>query len=172
MALLEIIQARQSIRHYRADPIEEEKLSLILEAGRLAPSARNRQDWKFVVVRDKALIQKLVHACCDQKFVGGAPAFLAVCTDNHSVMQCGQPSGTVDCSIALSFMMLQAAALGLGTCWLGSFREEEVKALLRIPAAYTVVAATPLGYPATKEDGKGRKPISEVVVYDDQWANG
>ena len=79
MQLIDAIKARQSIRRYESRPVEEEKLNQVLEAGRLAPSAMNQQDWKFVVVRDKALIAQLVPACCDQGFVGEAPVFLAVC---------------------------------------------------------------------------------------------
>jgi len=169
LCLLDLIRARQSVRGYKPDAVEEEKLSLVIEAGRLAPSAMNQQDWKFVIVREKELIEKLMHACYEQRFVGEAPVFLALCTDNHGTMRCGQPAGTIDCSIALSFMMLQAAELGLGTCWLGSFRENAVREILKIPDSYSVVATTPLGYPTVVGVEKGRKPLEEVVAYDDHW---
>ena len=170
MELLKLIELRRSVRAYQSKPVENEKLALVLEAGRLAPSARNGQDWKFVVVQDKALIEKLVPACCDQKFVGEAPAFLAICSDDHGLMRCGQPVDTVDCSIALSFMMLQAAELGLGTCWLGSFYEDAVREILHIPEQYRVVAVTPLGYPVSEPKQRPRKPIEVLVAQDDQWA--
>lgn len=164
MTVLEAIQARESIRGYAARPIEPVKLSRVLEAGRLAPTAANNQAVKTVVVQDPDILRKLVDACCGQAFVGTAPAFLAVCSDVSREMRCGQQVSTVDCSIALSFMMLEAAELGLGTCWLGSFLEEEVRKLLRVPAAYRIVAVTPLGYPAVEGAHKEKKPLEKFAL--------
>ena len=142
MTVMEAIEARRSIRKYQPVPIEPEKLSRVLEAGRLAPSARNAQIWQFVLVRDAGLRQKLVAACCDQGMVGEAPAVLVVCATQTSTMACGQERSSIDCAIALSFMMLEAAEQGLGTCWLGAFHADQVSQVLGLPQHYIPVAVS------------------------------
>jgi len=167
MDVLAAIKARRSIRSYGAREVEEEKLNRVLEAGRLAPSASNRQDWKFIVVRDQETRKRLVEAAGGQKFLGTAPVVLVVCgTDPDKVMLCGQPAYAIDASIALSFMILEACELGLGTCWLGHFDEKQVKEILGIPAGVRVVAMTPLGYPAESPAARPRKKPDEVVSYE------
>lgn len=166
MDVMTAIKSRRSIRAYKCTEVEEEKLNLILEAARLSPSARNLQNWKFIVVRDKKLRERLVEAAAGQKFVGEAPVTLIACaTAPERVMTCGQPANTIDLSIALSFMMLVAAELGLGTCWLGSFYEDKVKEVLNLPEGYRVVAMTPLGYPDENPTQRPRKSIEEIVEY-------
>lgn len=166
MDVMTAIKSRRSIRAYKSTEVEEEKLNLILEAARLSPSARNLQNWKFIVVRDKKLRERLVEAAAGQKFVGEAPLTLIACaTAPERVMTCGQPANTIDLSIALSFMMLEAAELGLGTCWLGSFYEDKVKEVLNLPEGYRVVAMTPLGYPDENPAQRPRKSIEEIVEY-------
>ncbi len=167
MDVFSAIQARRSIRAYSAREVEQEKLNRVLEAGRLAPSANNRQDWKFIVVRDRETRNRLVEAAGGQKFLGTAPVVLVICgTEPEKVMMCEQPAYTVDASIALSFMILEACELGLGTCWLGHFDENKVKEILGIPAGVRVVAMTPLGYPAESPAARPRKRPEEVVSYD------
>lgn len=167
MEVFEAIKARRSIRAYEAREVEEEKLRRVLEAGRLAPSANNRQDWRFIVVRDPEKRKKLVEAAGGQAFVGTAPVVLVVCgTEPEKVMYCGQPAYTVDATIALSFMILEACELGLGTCWLGHFDEQRVKEILGIPEKVRVVAMTPLGYPAESPTARPRKSLDEVVSYE------
>jgi len=168
MDVFTAISNRRSIRKYSSKPVEEEKLMKVLEAGRLSPSANNRQNWKFIVVRDEETRKKLAAACGNNTFVAEAPVTLVICgimTDND-IMMCGQPRHTVDCSIATSFMILQAYELGLGTCWLGAFREPEVKEILNIPDNVRVVAITPLGYPDQEPVSRGRKSLNEVVCFD------
>ena len=165
MTVMEAILARKSIRRYLTQDVEAEKLEKILEAGRLAPSARNAQNWHFTVVRDAALRSRLADACCGQTFVAQAPVVLVLSAQGLNKMTCGQMRETVDCSIALSFMMLEAADLGLGTCWLGAFHADEVKSLLQLPEQDTVIAVSPLGYPAATEPPKPRKEMDEIVLY-------
>lgn len=161
------IRERRSIRVYREDPVEEEKLALVLEAARIAPSARNRQEWKFVVVRDPATRERLGAAAPYGKFLAQAPvAIIACATEGEFVMSCGQIAGTVDTSIALAQMILQAQELGLGTCWLGAYDEAAIKAILQIPATARVVAITPLGYPAESPEARPRKALEEIVSYE------
>lgn len=163
MTVLEAIQSRRSIRRYSSRPVEPEALERVLEAGRLAPSARNQQTWHFTVVRDSALRQQLMAACREQPQVGQAPVTLVIWSDVDRKMDCGQSAATVDCSIALSFMMLQATAEGLGTCWLGAFSAPEVQRVLSLPATATVVAVTPLGYPEEAPEARPRKTAAEVI---------
>ena len=166
MTVAEAIGGRRSIRSYLPREVEAEKLEAVLEAGRLAPSARNRQEWRFVAVTDPTLRERLAQAAHGQEFVAQAPVVLVICdTGGEYTMTCGQPGGTVDCSIALSFMMLQATELGLGTCWLGKYDEQSVREILDIPNAARVVAMTPLGYPAEDPAPRPRKQTAEVVTF-------
>jgi nitroreductase len=167
MDIQNAIRGRRSIRSYRDTPVEKEKLLQVLEAGRLAPSAKNRQEWKFIAVTDPAAKLRLVEAGYGKKFLAEAPVVIVACaTEVEYVMACGQPAGTVDVSIALSFMLLQAHELGLGTCWLGNFSEAAVKEILDIPAAVRVVAMTPLGYPADDPAARPRKSLEQVVSFE------
>lgn len=167
MDVFTAIQGRRSIRKYSPRPVEESVLGKVLEAARLSPSANNRQNWKFIVVRDKNTIVKLMEAAGSQTFVSEAPVILVSCgTDPEGVMMCGQHRYTVDLSIATAYMILEAYEQGLGTCWLGRFDEKKVKEILDIPDAVRVVAVTPLGYPAEMPSPKPRKDFGEIVCYE------
>jgi nitroreductase len=167
MSVHAVITSRRSIRAYTNAPIEDEKLELVLEAARLSPSARNRQEWKFIVAKDAATRRKLGAASGDRQWVADAPVIVIACaTEAEYVMSCGQLAGTVDTSIAFAFLVLQAHELGLGTCWLGAFNEAEVKAILGIPQHVRVVAMTPLGYPAESPEAKPRKSLAEIVAWE------
>jgi len=168
MDVLIAIKTRKSVRKYLKRNVEEEKLTAILEAGRLAPSASNRQEWRFVVVRAPEKRVKLAEAANQQTFVGEAPVVIAACavTDAH-LMRCGQACYPIDVAIALDHMSLAAAELGLGTCWIGAFDEDQVKKILNIPQEIRVVALMPLGYPSDPSViSKNRLPLSEIVKHD------
>lgn len=164
MSVMDAIRMRESIRKYQEKPIEPEKLDQILEAGRLAPTASNSQATRVVVVQDRHRIQGLVPACCDQAFIGTAAAVLVVCSSAERTMTCGQAAATVDSSISLSFMQLQAAEFGIGSCWIGAFHPSRVAALLDIPPEYTVVAVSPLGYPAAEGRHVPYRSMDQFVV--------
>jgi nitroreductase len=166
MNLMEIIKGRRSIRSYIDKPVEKEKLEAVLEAARLAPSARNRQKWQFIVITDPAVKEVMAEACHNQPSVKQAPVCIVVVDEEPGVMSCGQPVDTVDASIAFSFLILKAHEEGLGTCWLGHFDKDKVKAGLGIPENMSVVAVTPLGYPAESPDARPRKALSEITRYD------
>jgi nitroreductase len=167
MSVQTAISERRSIRAYQDKPVEDDKLKLVLEAARLAPSARNRQEWKFIVVKDSETRKKLAAAANGKQFVAEAPVVIVACaTEAEYVMTCGQPAGTVDTSIALSFLILQAHELGLGTCWLGAYDENAVKEILSVPPHVRVVAMTPLGYPAQSPEAKPRKSLEEIVFFE------
>lgn len=167
MDVLTALSTRRSVRSYKDKEIEEEKLSRVLEAGRVSPSASNRQEWKFIAVRDKALRERLAEAARGQKFVGQAPVVIVTCaTESERVMACGQNTYTVDLSIATSYMILEAWEQGLGTCWLGAFFEDQVRKILDIPDNVRAVSMFPLGYPDEVPAQRPRKGIDQVVCYD------
>jgi len=164
---LEAIKKRQSVRSYQDKEIPEEILQQILEGGRLAPSACNNQPWKFIVVKDKKLKEKLITACKNQNFVGKASVVIVGCAINPSYkMGNGEYSYTIDLAIALEHMSLQAADLGLGTCWIGAFYQDQVKEILEIPDGVSVVALMPLGFPQALGTKTERKSLSEIICYD------
>jgi len=171
MYVMEAIKKRCSVRGYLDRPVEEEKLDKILEAARLAPSASNRQEWRFVVVQDRGARQRLMKAAKNQAFVGEAPVVIACCakTDNH-VMTCGQMCYPIDMAIAIEHMALEAVEEGLGTCWIGAFHEDQVKEILSIPQDIRVVELLALGYPAKSSLAhKDRLSIEEIVMHE-RWS--
>jgi len=169
MNVMESIRNRRSIRSYERRPVEEEKLAAVLEAGRLAPSASNRQEWRYVVVRDPETRAKLADAANGQKFVGEAPVVLVACakTDRHR-MPCGELCYPIDVAISLDHMALKAVEEGLGTCWIGAFDPAAVKKLLGIPDEVSVVELMPLGYPAGEPAPRTRLSTDEIVMYE-KW---
>ena len=167
MQLKEIIKKRESVRNYEDRPVPKEKLERVLEAARFAPSANNRQPWKFIVVEEKKHRQELAEAANGQAFVGQATiVIVAVATNPEHIMSCGVPSHPVDLAIALDHMSLAAVDEGLGTCWIGAFSQERVKDLLKIPQEHKVVALLPLGFPHQQRGMKQRKPLKEIVCYE------
>lgn len=164
MNVFEAVSKRRSIRKYKDTEVEDEKLQNILEVARIAPSAANRQEWKFIIVKDKETREKLVEAANGQTFVAEAPVTIVACsTESERVMPCGQYAYTVDLSIAVSFMILEATELGLGTCWLGAYDEEKVRNILQIPERIRVPAMFTLGYADESPHQRPRKHISEII---------
>jgi nitroreductase len=168
MDVYEAIASRKSIRAFQEKDVPEEMISRLLEAARLAPSASNRQEWRFIVVRDPATRKKLSVAARGQKFVGEAPLILACCaeTDGH-VMACGQTCYPIDVAIAIDHITLCATADGLGTCWIGAFDESKAKKVLEIPEQIRVVGLLPVGYPEDPSRlEKSRLPFKDIVRYE------
>jgi nitroreductase len=169
MDVVEAIRARRSIRKYKSTPIPEETLINIFKAVRLSPSAKNIQPWKFIIVRDEEKKRRLIQACNNQKFIAEAPVIVAACAlcdEAYALMGGYMSSFSVDLAIAMDHLMLTAINYGLGTCWIGSFKEEKVKEVLDVPAHVRVVALTPLGYPNENPNASGRKPLNEIICYD------
>lgn len=169
MDLFEAIRQRRSVRVYADKPVEKENLNKIFEVARLAPSACNFQEWRFVVVTDKAKREALMKAANNQKFVAEAPVVIVCCaeTDEHR-MRCGELCYPIDVAIAIDHITLSAVALGLGTCWIGSFYPDKVRKILNIPETVKVVELLTLGYPADSPCPKSRKSIEEIVHYE-EW---
>jgi len=167
MNIYQTIEKRRSVRVYKEDPVSEKILNKILEAGRLAPSAHNSQEYKFVVVKDAEKRKKLAEAA-DQKFVGRAPIIIiALSLEPDHLLSSGVPAYALDLGIALDHMTLAAVEEGLATCWIGAFSQEKVKRVLNVPPELKVVALLPLGYPDDAPSPKSRKSIEELVCYEE-----
>ncbi len=174
MDVIEAIYKRRSVRSYKSDPIPDDILQQLLEVLRAAPSAANKQPWKFIVVTDENLRKQLVNDCRGQKFLGQAPVVIVGCgIPGQAYIGIGGDSSRdavdVDLAIAIDHLTLAAVSFGLGTCWIGAFTEKMVKKTLNIPDDYKVVALTPLGYPESPDlisflDNSKRKPLSEIIV--------
>ena len=163
------IKMRRSIRHYKDKPVEWEKLKKVMEAGRLAPSAGNMQEWKFVVISDKNTREKLAMAA-HSGFVAEAPLVIVACaTITDCVLESGQLAYPLDVAIAVDHMTLKAVEEGLGTCWVGSFDERKVKVVLNIPDDVRVVTLLTLGYPKYVPGPRKRKKLEEIVAYE-EWS--
>ena len=158
MSLLEVIFKRRSIRRYKRQPIPDDVLKNILEAGRLAPSANNLQPWHFIVVTDQKLKEGLISGIWN-RFIKDAPVVIVGCGDKRSKWS------TVDVAIALENMVIAAAAQGVGSCWIGDFDEGKVKSLLNIPNHLKVVAMITLGYPDEEPEMPSKKRLEEIVHY-------
>lgn len=167
MDVYEAIKTRRSVRAYQDKPIPEEVLNRILEAARLAPSAGNRQDWKFIVVKDPETRKAIATASRNQQFIAEAPVVIvAVSLNPDRIMSCEVPAYAVDLAIAVDHITLAATAEGLGTCWIGAFSQGEMKKILNVPDKYKIVTLTPLGYPADSPRPKVRKSLEEIVCYE------
>ena len=157
------IRGRCSVRVFVDRPVDEEALRRVLDTGRLAPSARNRQARKIIVVRD-AERRSALAAAADQLWIAKAPVLLAVVgTEPECIMHCGVPADPVDCAIAIDLMTLAAVAEGLGTCWLGHFNQDACCELLEVPPGARIIELVAMGYPAAEPTPKHRKPFDEVV---------
>ena len=167
MEVMDAMRKRRSIRDYEDRPVPEEKGQKILEAARLAPSASNRQRWKFIIVRDGERRQELARAAGGQKHIAVAPVVIAaVATMPEYVMRCGVPAYAVDLAIAVDHMTLAAVNEGLGTCWIGAFSQEQARDILGVPEDYRIVALLPLGFQGQAGPTKTRKSLEEIVCYE------
>jgi nitroreductase len=169
MDVKDAVTQRRSVRAYSDRDIAETVLKKILDTARFAPSASNRQEWRFVAVRDKTKKMKLAEAARNQQFVATAPVVLACCalTDHH-VMTCSQKCYPIDLAIIIDHITLLAVEEGIGSCWIGAFYEEQVKKILDIPEDVRVVELLTLGYPADTPNEKTRLSLSEIV-FEERW---
>ena len=179
MEFSEVIKVRHSCRAYLEDDIPREVLNEILQAGLSAPSAQNRQPWRYIVVQDKPLIKKIAfHSIVGATnfFIKDAPVVIVACADLDSALRFnGQEYYLVDVAISFQQMMLAAWNHGIGSCWLAAFDEKALKKLLDIPEKHRVVGMSPFGFPKDKNfyakmisffAGAGkRKALDQVVVF-------
>ncbi len=165
MKVFEAVQSRRSVRAYEPEPIPEEVLMKILESGRLAPSASNRQPWHFIIVKDPEK-KKVLSEGRYAHFLKDTPVVIAGCGD----AELSPRWYAVDVTIALQQMVLTATEEGIGTCWIGSFDEESVRKCLKVPERFKVVAMLAMGYPKDKLDltallarSKSRNALKEIT---------
>ena len=174
MDFYEVVKTRRSVRAYADKPIPDPVLERVLGAARAAPSGSNRQPTRFILVRDPGAREALVPHCGGQTFIAQAPAVVVACGRNlhyNRGKYMGDFAMLVDVSIAVDHLTLAARAEGLGTCWIGSFDNERLKAHLGIPDDFQVVALTPLGYPegnpfVETDDRLGL----DAIVRDERWS--
>ncbi|MFH1258538.1 MAG: nitroreductase family protein [Elusimicrobiota bacterium] len=169
MDFYQVVSLRRSIRKYQPAPVEGEKLSRILEAARIAPSAANRQPWHFIVIKDEAVKKRFKEAYGREWFYT-APLIICACSEPAKswVRRDGKKYFDVDIAIAFEHLVLAAAAEGLGTCWVGAFDPEAVKKILGLPEGIEPIALTPLGYPDEIPAPGERKSIKEIVRWN-RW---
>ena len=151
MEFYQVIKTRRSIRSYKKNEIPEDSMFRVLEAARIAPSGHNRQLWKFYIVKNEQRKKGIAEACDEQMWIADAPAVI-VAVGYHIPFSRGGYMGDMtfmmDVSIAFTQLVLAARAEGLGTCWIGAFSNDKVKAAMGLPVDENVVAVTPIGYPA------------------------
>ncbi|MCW4014155.1 MAG: nitroreductase family protein [Candidatus Bathyarchaeota archaeon] len=162
MNVIDAIKTRRSVRKYKPEPIPEEHLKTILESARLAPSAGNKQPWRFIVVRDDEKKRELAEKASNQLWIGDAGAVvvaLSMPKDDPSVYERWVER---DVMTAVEHMVLTAWELGYGTCWIGAFKQQDIKEALDIPENYWIINLLPIGVPDQKPEPRGRKPFSEL----------
>jgi len=168
MEVSEAIRVRRSVRSFSDEPVPSDALAKVLEAGRISPSASNKQPWHFIVVTDEGRRRGLSEGRY-AKFLTQCPAVIVGCGDRVRAEKWYK----VDVTIALQTMVLQATSEGLGTCWIGSFDGPSVRSLLKIPDNYEVVAMLAVGYPkgfSLKDkltQSTSRMPMEEIVSWEE-----
>jgi len=172
MDVFDAVKARRSVRAYDSKPVPRDILDKILEAARLAPSAGGIQPWHFIVVTEAAKREQLARGGRFARFLVESPVVIVGCGDKKA-----SPNWyVVDVAIAMQNMVLTATGEGLGTCWIGSFKERQVKEMLRVPENLTVVSLLALGYPkSNRRDLLGKmiklirkkKSLKEIVSFEE-----
>ncbi len=165
---MEIVKKRKSVRQFKPQPVEDEKIRQILECARLAPSARNLQCWHFIVIKQREKIARAARAGGSHNdWLKDAPVLIVACGDpKKSTEHNGIQYYIVDVAIATENLVLAATDLGLGTCWIANFDEDIARQELGIPDHIKVVAMSPLGYPNDLEPSPKRKPLDKIVHYE------
>lgn len=171
MDIFQVIRDRRSIRKYVNKEVEQEKVDQVLDAARLAPSWKNMQCWRFLVIRDEVNRDLLLEAVPDEnpgkKALAVAPVTIMLCADPREYdVENGIPYYVADGAIAFEHLCLAAHALGLGTCWIGWYDEAKIKEAFSIPDPIRVIGFTPLGYPDQEPKPRPRKSLDDIVHYD------
>jgi nitroreductase len=167
MQFQDLIKQRRSVRAYRPDPVEDEKLQQVLEAARLAPSAANYQPFQLIVVHTAGR-EEALKDLYQREWILQAPILILACGDPGQAWM--NPNGSsyllVDVAIAVDHLTLAAAELGLGTCWIASFDPVVAREAFQLPRDIESLILVPLGYPADEPQPKERKPLRELVRYE------
>jgi len=169
MEFEEVLRKRHSIREFREKEIPEEKIRKILELSNLSPSAGNLQARKVVLVKNRKTKEEIVQASLDQDFISKAPVVFVVCADvEESAAKYGgrgrELYSVQDATIFASYLQLAAISLGLSSCWIGAFKEEEIKRILNLPKELKPIGVIPVGYFAEKPFKTSRKDLDEIII--------
>ncbi len=169
MRFSQLITMRYSVRKFKNIPVEQQKLMLVLDAARLAPSAVNFQPWHFIVVTQPENLAK-IHLTYHREWFKTAPVIIIACADHSQSWKRnidGKDSAEIDVAIAIDHLTLQAADLNLGTCWVCNFDTQRCAEALKLPGFIEPVAMIPLGYPAEEEiPQKKRKLLDEIIHWE------
>lgn len=164
--VLDAIKRRRSVRRFDGAKIPREAMEQILEAGRWAPSGANAQPWRFIVVARKETLASVSDRCYYKFFksrhVGEAGAVVIICADPDA----GSKTYTIDAAISGTNMTLMATSLGIGSCWIGAFEEQNLKNMLHIPERLKIIALIAFGYEVGKASIPPRLPLSSIVHYE------
>jgi nitroreductase len=168
MDVFEAIKGRRSVRSFKSEQISDEVIERILEAAQWAPSAGDLQARDFIVVKDGVIKEALCHAAWDQEFIVEAPVDIVVCAnEKRASLRYGARGRELYCILdaaaAVQNLMLGAYALGLGTCWVGAFDDDEVKRVLNLPEWERPIAIIPIGYPDERPKPTPRLPLDRVM---------
>ena len=171
MDLLEAIKGRRSIRSFKSDDVTEEEVDLLIEAATMAPSAGNIQPWEFIIIRTAEMKKRLAEAAYEQSFIEEAPVVIVVCANEDRSSQRYGERGKVlyclqDTAAAIQNMLLTVYSLGLGSCWIGAFKEDKVREVLNVPTGIKPVAIVPIGHPARVGILRQKRPTEQIVHHE------
>jgi nitroreductase len=168
MEYSELIASRYSVRAYRSEPVEDEKLERVLEAARLAPTACNRQPFQIIVIHTREREKELSRIYHQPWFVQAPLILCAVGLPRESWVRSADQRRylDVDVAIVMDHLILEATNQGLGTCWIAAFNAKAAREVLRLPDEVEPLIFTPLGYPAEPPGPKERKPLDSFVRYE------
>ncbi|KGO15126.1 nitroreductase family protein [Clostridium botulinum] len=179
--MTEEMRSRRSIRKYMNKSVEDEKIIQIIESARIAPSGSNTQPWHFIVVKSDIIREKLAKVSHNQEWMMAAPVFIVCVADirsrikgdvelslNENSPQQELKQIIRDTSIAVEHLVLSAENLGLGTCWVAWFTQEEIRPILNIPSDKYVVSIITIGYPNESSKARPRKKLQDIIHYE-QW---
>ncbi|HNX15076.1 MAG TPA: nitroreductase family protein [Oscillospiraceae bacterium] len=170
MSFNELAWKRKSIRNFKADEVPIEKITLLLDAARSAPSGGNRQPWHFYVIRDAAVKKQIFESSGGQHFISEAPVNIVVCADlGRTSARYGERGRSLysiqDTAAAIENLLLCAADEGLAACWCGAFDEQAVSDVLNLDKNFRPVAVIPVGYAVNESPKTPRRPIEEITTF-------
>lgn len=177
--MIKEMQTRRSVRKYIDKPVEDEKIVQLLESARIAPSGSNTQPWHFIVVKSDDTKEKIAKVSHDQKWMNTAPVHIVCVADIRSRIKDNseldlnesspQPELKLiirDTTIAIEHIVLEAENLGLGTCWVAWFTQEDIRPILNIPSDKYVVGIIPVGYADETPSPRPRKSLEDIIHYE------
>jgi nitroreductase len=170
LGVIEAIKERRSVRAYTSEDVSDEDVERLIDAARWAPSAGNGQPWAFVVIKDLEMKRKLSHAAQNQSWLQTAPVVIVVCADLKQANSVYGDRGKnlysmQDTAAATENILLAAQELGLATCWVGAFQENDVAKIVKAPSNIRPVAMVAVGHPAERPVARQRRSVNEIIHY-------